>query len=70
MFSHPMWGNDFPHGDGAWPDTLAQEDLADALLVDAVSAFEGMQFRAGACVAADRHLARWFRHARSWPVQV
>lgn len=47
-----------------------QEGLADALLVDDMRAFEGMQFREGAFVEADRHLARWFRHARSWPVHV
>ena len=45
-----------------------QEKLADALLADDTRAFEGMEFREGALIEADRHLARWFRHARAFPV--
>ncbi len=45
-----------------------QESLADALLADDASAFAGMDFQVGALVAADRHLARWFAHARAFPV--
>ena len=43
-----------------------QEGFADALLVDDIRAFTGMQFREGAFVGADRHLVRWFRHARTF----
>jgi hypothetical protein len=44
-----------------------QEAIADALLVDDTRSFRGMQFQEGAFVGADRHLVRWFRHARSYP---
>jgi phenylpropionate dioxygenase-like ring-hydroxylating dioxygenase large terminal subunit len=44
-----------------------QETIADALLVDDTRSFRGMQFHEGAFVGADRHLVRWFRHARSYP---
>ena len=43
-----------------------QEAIADALLVDDVRAFTGMQFQEGVFVGADRHLVRWFRHARTY----
>lgn len=49
---------------------VCQEGIAEALLVDDTRAFAGMEFREGAFVAADRHLVRWFRHARSFPVSV
>lgn len=56
-------------GDEAIEARLAyQEAIADALLVDDTRAFAGMEFREGAFVAADRHLVRWFRHARTYPV--
>ena len=44
-----------------------QESIADALLVDDTRAFAGMEFQEGAFVGADRHLLRWFRHARAYP---
>ena len=44
-----------------------QEKLADDLLVDDIRAFTGMRFDEGAFVGADRHLVRWFRHARTYP---
>jgi hypothetical protein len=44
-----------------------QEKLADDLLVDDIRAFTGMRFTEGAMVGADRHLVRWFRHARTYP---
>ena len=47
---------------------LFQEAVADALLLDDTRAFAGMEFREGAFVAADRHLVRWFRHARAHSV--
>jgi hypothetical protein len=45
-----------------------QEGLADALLLDDTRAFAGMDFREGAFVPEDRHLVRWFRHARAFPL--
>jgi phenylpropionate dioxygenase-like ring-hydroxylating dioxygenase large terminal subunit len=45
-----------------------QEIMADALLVDDTRAFAGMDFHEGAFVGADRHLVRWFRYARQYPV--
>lgn len=44
-----------------------QEVMADALLVDDTRAFAGMEFQEGTFVGADRHLVRWFRHARAHP---
>jgi phenylpropionate dioxygenase-like ring-hydroxylating dioxygenase large terminal subunit len=46
-----------------------QEAIADALLVDDTRSFQGMDFLEGAFVGADRHLVKWFRHARAFPVR-
>jgi phenylpropionate dioxygenase-like ring-hydroxylating dioxygenase large terminal subunit len=46
---------------------LFQEAIADALLVDDTRSFQGMEFQEGAFVGADRHLVKWFRHARAFP---
>lgn len=46
-----------------------QEMIADELLKDDTSAFEGMEFFEGTFVGADRHLRRWFKHAREFPTR-
>lgn len=43
-----------------------QEAFADELLKDDTRAFAGMDFIEGTFVGADRHLRRWFRHAREF----
>ena len=44
-----------------------QTDDDEATWATFAGAFEGMDFREGAFVSADRHLVRWFRHARNFP---
>ena len=48
---------------------LFQEKMADDLLVDDTRAFRNMRFVEGAFVGEDRHLMRWFRHARGFPTR-